>query len=117
MKRSLKHSIQRFAIGAASFGLAISVIFPSAAFANSSLESSDKLLSQEQSLNVSPKNYAGISTDSAPVTVIVELSNIPVNVYESEAPASTQRSIKNIAVFKTNVRPEFLRCGSEGLMF
>lgn len=84
MKRTFKHSIQRFGIGAASFGLAVSVLFPSAAFANSSLESST-LVTDVQSQSVTPHNYAGILKGSAPVSVIVELTNKPVSVYVNEA--------------------------------
>lgn len=92
MKRTFKHSIQRFGIGAASFGLAVSVLFPSAAFANSSIESSTNLANNVQSQSVTPHNYAGVLKGSAPVSVIVELTNKPVSVYENEAKASSLRS-------------------------
>ncbi|HEY4429869.1 MAG TPA: S8 family serine peptidase, partial [Paenibacillus sp.] len=92
MKRTFKHSIQKFGIGAASFGLAISVLFPSAAFANSSLESSPNLINNVQSQSVTPHNYAGVLKGSAPVSVIVELTNKPVSVYENEAKTSSLRS-------------------------
>lgn len=92
MKRTFKHSIQRFGIGAASFGLAVSVLFPSAAFANSSLESSTNLANNVQSQSVTPHNYAGVLKGSAPVSVIVELTNKPVSVYENEAKTSSLRS-------------------------
>ncbi|WP_313637955.1 S8 family serine peptidase, partial [Paenibacillus sp.] len=96
MKRTFKHSIQRFGIGAASFGLAVSVLFPSAAFANSSLESSTNLVNNVQSQSVSPHNYAGVLKGSAPVSVIVELTNKPVSVYENEAKTSSLRSSVSI---------------------
>jgi len=92
LKRTFKHSIQRFGIGAASFGLAVSVLFPSAAFANSSIESSTNLANNVQSQSVTPHNYAGVLKGSAPVSVIVELTNKPVSVYENEAKASSLRS-------------------------
>ncbi|MEK3697727.1 S8 family serine peptidase [Paenibacillus sp. FSL R10-2199] len=87
--------MQRLGIGTASFGLAVSVLFPSAAFANSPLQSSSELTSQVTEAltqQVVPQNYAGVSTDSSPVTVIVELTNTPVNVYEREVKISGQRS-------------------------
>lgn len=95
MKRSFKHSYQRLGISTASLGLAVSVLFPSAVFANLSPVSSSELSSQvtqEQVQQVIPQNYAGVSTNSAPVTVIVELTNKPVNVYEREVKTSGQRS-------------------------
>ncbi|MEK3658519.1 S8 family serine peptidase [Paenibacillus sp. FSL F4-0236] len=92
MKRTFKHSIQKFGIGAASFGLAVSVLFPSAAFANSSLETSTNLANNVQSQSVTPHNYAGVLKGSAPVSVIVELTNKPVSVYENEAKTSSLRS-------------------------
>lgn len=95
MKRTFKQSIQRLGISSASLGLAVSVLFPSAAFADLSPQSSSELTSQgllEQAQQVTPQNYAGITTGSAPVTVIVELSNTPVHVYEREAKSSAQRS-------------------------
>ncbi|OME53483.1 S8 family serine peptidase [Paenibacillus odorifer] len=91
MKRTFKHSIQRFGIGAASFGLAVSVLFPSAAFANSSLESST-LVTDVQSQSVTPHNYAGVLKGSAPVSVIVELTNKPVSVYVNETKTYSLRS-------------------------
>ncbi|WP_339319358.1 S8 family serine peptidase [Paenibacillus sp. FSL R10-2734] len=84
MNRTLKHSFQRFGIGAASLGLAFSVLFPSAVFANSSIESSINA-ANEHSQHVIPHNYVGALKGSAPVSVIVELANKPVHVYESEA--------------------------------
>lgn len=92
MKRSTKHFIQRFGIGAASFGLAFSVLFPSAAFADPSLESSASLAPKAQSQSLTPHNYAGVFTGSAPVSVIVELASKPLNVYESEAETYKLRS-------------------------
>lgn len=96
MKRTFKHSIQKFGFGAASFGLAVSVLFPSAAFANSSLESSTNLVNNVQSQSVTPHNYAGVLKGSAPVSVIVELTNKPVSVYENEAKTSSLRSSVSI---------------------
>lgn len=83
MNRTFAHSFQRIGVGAASLGLAISVLFPSAAFANSSVVDSP---------NIIPHNYVGATNGSAPISVIVELANKPINVYESEAKAYSARS-------------------------
>jgi minor extracellular serine protease Vpr len=94
LKRTFKHSMQRFALGAASFGLAVSVLFPSAVFANSSLEaSSTRLVNNVQSERVTPHNYAGVLKGSAPASVIVELANKPANVYENETTTFSLRSV------------------------
>ena len=115
-----KRSIRKFGIGTASFSLAVSILFPSAAFASSgsflpaapdlnnptSLLNSrlgsipDSLKSSIQNFTPSaskPQNYAGSVTTTAPVTFIVQLQSDPVKVAESlgtkgKAPA-LQRNI------------------------
>jgi minor extracellular serine protease Vpr len=117
----LRRSIRKFGLGAASFSLAVSILFPSASFAssNSFLPAAPDLKNQVSLLNSrlgntpdslsssiqnytaaitsKPQNYAGSITTSAPVTFIVQLQSDPVKVAEnqgakSKAPA-LQRNI------------------------
>ncbi|UQZ32963.1 hypothetical protein C2I18_04935 [Paenibacillus sp. PK3_47] len=103
-----KRSIRKIGISAASFSLAVSLIFPSATSANAGnfLPPSPNLKNHTSLLNsrldtttdslkqfnlhatstaIKPQNYAGTSNSSAPLTVIVQLQNDPVKVVESQA--------------------------------
>ncbi|WP_169834432.1 S8 family serine peptidase [Paenibacillus donghaensis] len=109
-----KDSIRKFGLGAASFGLAVSIVFPSVpTVANAAsflppppdsagftpqlvpkdfpADISDKSftgLPPSSSHSILPQNYAGTSQSSEPVTVIVELSHIPAKVAEAQSSAA-----------------------------
>lgn len=117
-----KRSIRNFGISAASFSLALSLLFPSASYAspdsflppspdlrNQTSLLQSRLEAQADSLKaavpgrssaaLSPRNYAGSSSSPEPVTVIVQLQSEPVKVAESQAAHSKGFSPPCSAIF------------------